>query len=147
MQIEQVTRETIHWVAPLFDGYRQFYGQPGDEQAARQFLSERISKGESIIFIATINEEPAGFVQLYPIFSSIALQRAYILNDLYVAQRFRQQGVGKNLMKESFAYCEKHNARFVALETAQDNIQAQKLYEQMGMNQEEMLHYSKVWEK
>lgn len=147
MHIERVTLDTVERVVPLFDGYRQFYGQQEDKQAAQQFLEERISKEESIIFIALVDSEAAGFVQLYPIFSSVSLKRAYILNDLYVDPRFRQQGAGKRLMEKSFEYCIQNNARFVALETAKDNIQAQKLYEQMGMNQEEMLHYSKIWEK
>ncbi|MDQ0427257.1 ribosomal protein S18 acetylase RimI-like enzyme [Planomicrobium stackebrandtii] len=147
MHIERVTLDTVERVVPLFDGYRQFYGQQEDKQAAHHFLEERILKEESIIFIAFVEGEAAGFVQLYPIFSSVSLKRAYILNDLYVDPRFRKQGAGKQLMEKSFEYCEEKDARFVALETATDNVQAQKLYEQMGMNQEEMLHYSKVWEK
>lgn len=147
MYIERITLETVDRVVPLFDGYRQFYNQQEDKQAAQQFLEARISKEESIIFIAMIEGEPAGFVQLYPTFSSIALQRAFILNDLYVDPRFRQQGIGKSLMENSFKYCEEKNAYFVALETAKDNFQAQKLYEQMGMSQEEMLHYTKVWKE
>ena len=146
MQIEQVTDSTFHTVVPLFDAYRQFYKQPSDEQAAQQFLEERVSKKESIIFIAKINGDPAGFVQLYPTFSSVALQRAFILNDLYVDERFRQQGVGRNLMEKCYTYCVERKARYITLETAKNNYQAQKLYEQMGMNQEEMLHFSKYWQ-
>lgn len=146
MKIEQITDETFHSVVPLFDAYRQFYNQPGNVGAVEQFLQDRVSKGESVVFLATINGEPAGFVQLYPTYSSIALQRAYILNDLYVDEKFRKQGVGRSLIEKCYAYCVKKNARFVTLETAEDNHQAQKLYEQMGMQQDEMLHYSKYWE-
>lgn len=145
MQIEQVTGNTIHSAVSLFDAYRQFYNQPEDKQAAQQFLEERVSKNESVIFVAKINGEPAGFVQLYPTFSSVALQRAFILNDLYVDERFRQQGVGRSLIEKCYTYCVERKARYVTLETAKDNHQAQKLYEQMGMQQEEMLHFSKYW--
>lgn len=147
MQIEQVTGNTIHSVVPLFDAYRQFYKQQGDEQAARRFLEERVLNEESIIFLAKINGEPAGFVQLYPTFSSVALQRAYILNDLYVDEKFRQQGVGRSLLEKCYSYCKERKARYITLETAKDNYPAQKLYEQMGMQQEEMLHYSKYWKQ
>ena len=146
MNIEQITDETIHSVVPLFDAYRQFYNQPGNVGAAEQFLQERVSNGESVVFLATINGEPSGFVQLYPTFSSIALRKAFILNDLYVDEKFRKQGVGRSLIEKCYAYCVEKNARFVTLETAEDNHQAQKLYEQMGMQQDEMLHYSKYWE-
>ena len=146
MQIEQVTESTIHSVVPLFDAYRQFYNQQGNERAALYFLEERVSNDESVIFLATINGEPAGFVQLYPTFSSVALQRAFILNDLYVDEKFRQQGVGRNLMEKCYTYCVERKARYITLETAKDNHPAQKLYEQMGMQQEEMLHYAKYWQ-
>lgn len=147
MQIVQVKMTNIQSVVPLFDAYRQFYKQESDEQAAQLFLEERVSNGESIIFIATIDREPAGFVQLYPTFSSVALQRAYILNDLYVDEKFRQQGIGRKLMEKCYEYSEEKNARYITLETATDNHTAQKLYDQMGMQQEEMLHYSKYWKK
>lgn len=146
MNIEQIRDENIHSVVPVFDAYRQFYNQPGNVGAAERFLQERVSKGESVIFLATINGEPAGFVQLYPTFSSIALRRAFILNDLYVDEKFRKQGIGRSLIEKCYAYCIEKNARFVTLETAEDNHQAQKLYEQMGMQQDDMLHYSKYWE-
>lgn len=145
MKIEQVTGNTIHSALSLFGAYRQFYNQPEDKQAAQQFLEERVSKNESVIFVAKINGEPAGFVQLYPTFSSVALQRAFILNDLYVDERFRQQGVGRSLIEKCYTYCVERKARYVTLETAKDNHQAQKLYEQMGMQQEEMLHFFKYW--
>lgn len=145
MQIEQVTRSNFHSVVPLFDAYRQFYGQPADQHSAQQFLEERVMKKESIIFIARIDGVPAGFVQLYPTFSSVALQKTFILNDLYVGERFRQQGVGRRLIEQCYTYCIEKRARYITLETAKDNHQAQKLYKQMGMQQEEMLHYSKYW--
>ncbi|MFD1032643.1 GNAT family N-acetyltransferase [Metaplanococcus flavidus] len=132
-------------MVPLFDAYRQFYNQPGNAEAAQQFLEERVSKEESVIFMAKVDGEAAGFVQLYPTFSSIALQRAFILNDLYVDEKFRKQGIGRSLLDKCYAYCVEGNARFITLETAKDNHQAQKLYEQMGMQQDEMLHYSKYW--
>lgn len=145
MQIEQVTGNTIHSAVSLFDAYRKFYNQPEDKQAAQRFLEERVTRNESVIFVAKINGEPAGFVQLYPTFSSVALQRAFILNDLYVDERFRQQGVGRSLIEKCYTYCVERKARYVTLETAKDNHQAQKLYEQMGMQQEEMLHFAKYW--
>ncbi|TME71025.1 MAG: GNAT family N-acetyltransferase, partial [Chloroflexi bacterium] len=53
-------------VAPLFDGYRQFYGQPSDLAAARAFLAERLRRDESVIFVAIADDVTLGFTQLYP---------------------------------------------------------------------------------
>ena len=39
-------------LALLFDGYRQFYGQPTDLPRARQWLRERLRFGESVVLVA-----------------------------------------------------------------------------------------------
>ena len=51
-------------LAPLFDGYRQFYGQRADLAAARAFLSERLRRNESVIFLASADGMALGFTQL-----------------------------------------------------------------------------------
>ena len=51
-EIVQATPADVGDVAPLFDAYRQFYGKPPDEEAARRFLFARLSKAESVLFLA-----------------------------------------------------------------------------------------------
>lgn len=41
-----------------------------------------------------------GFVQLYPLFSSVFASRKWILNDLFVAERSRRLGVAKQLLRK-----------------------------------------------
>ena len=48
----QATPADVGEVAPLFDAYRQFYKKPPDLEAARRFLFARLSKGESVLFLA-----------------------------------------------------------------------------------------------
>ena len=129
MKISTVTQATIGEVVPLFNAYREFYGQPSDIQQAEQFIRERVERAESIIFLAYLEEEPVGFAQLFPVFSSVAMKRAFLLNDLFVAKQARKQGVAQALMEQCYAYCQQENARYMMLETATDNVQAQKLYE------------------
>ncbi|GLC88847.1 GNAT family N-acetyltransferase [Lysinibacillus piscis] len=146
MDIRIVTQENLKEVVPLFNAYREFYGQPSDLAGAEQFLTERFTNRESIIFLASIHEQPVGFVQLYPSFSSVAMKKAFILNDLFVTAQARQQGVAKSLIERCYVYCEEQNARYITLETAVDNKNAQRLYEQMEMQVDTtVLHYSKYW--
>jgi hypothetical protein len=49
-QLIQVWAEQVELVAPLFDAYRQFYGQSPNLEGARQFLAERLRQGQSVIF-------------------------------------------------------------------------------------------------
>lgn len=50
MTVRQAMISDLDLVAPLFDAYRQFYRKPTDIALAKQFLSERIQRGESVIF-------------------------------------------------------------------------------------------------
>jgi ribosomal protein S18 acetylase RimI-like enzyme len=123
--------------APLFDAYRQFYHKPPDLEAARRFLFARLSKGESVLFLARHDGRLVGFVQLYPVFSSVALMRQWILNDLYVVPEARKLGVGRALTERARELAEATRANCLTLETAAENLPAQRLYESLGWKQEQ----------
>ncbi|UKJ47124.1 N-acetyltransferase [Lysinibacillus sp. ACHW1.5] len=145
MKICMVTQKTMGDVVSLFNAYREFYGQSSDLQQAEQFIQERVMGAESIIFLAYLEEEPVGFAQLFPVFSSVAMKKAFLLNDLFVAKQARKQGVAQALMEQCYAYCQQEDARYMMLETARDNVQAQKLYEKMGMTIDETVYYYSIY--
>jgi GNAT superfamily N-acetyltransferase len=93
-------------LVPLFEAYRAFYHREPDENAAREFLRERLTLLDSVVLIAEVESEGAacGFVQLYPVFSSLRMARALILNDLYVAEEYRRAGVARKLMEAAKAF-------------------------------------------
>jgi ribosomal protein S18 acetylase RimI-like enzyme len=136
IDIIQASLEHVEVLTPLFDGYRQFYKQPSDLEGARRFLSERLANKESIIFLASNENEGLGFIQLYPTFSSIALKRLWILNDLYVLPNARRQGIGKALLDRARQHAATTGAKGLMLETAIDNP-AQNLYRLMGYQRDE----------
>jgi ribosomal protein S18 acetylase RimI-like enzyme len=127
----------IDLLVPLFEGYRAFYTCAPDPRAAREFLTARLSRGESVIFLATAGGAAAGFVQLYPVFSSLRMRRAWILNDLFVEEPYRKQQIAKRLMEAARALAAETGAASVALETAPDNAPARRLYESLGYTQEQ----------
>ena len=84
-----------------------------------------------------------GFVQMYPTFSSLRMARALILNDLYVANAYRRQGVARRLMEAARAFAQVSGATSLSLETAMDNARARALYESLGYELEQgFLQYS-----
>jgi len=139
--IKKAGIEDVKIITPLFDAYRVFYQQKTDIEAAASFLSERLSKNESTIFIAFINETAVGFTQLYPVFSSVSLKPAWLLNDLYVAEKARKQGVANALLNKAKEFGIEKNAKWLLLETALDNYNAQALYEQNGWIKQTDLFY------
>ena len=126
------TVDDIKVAAVLFNEYRIFYNQTNDMHGAINFLQERIAKNESTIFIAFLDDEPVGFTQLYPIFSSVSLKRAWLLNDLYVAETARRQGVANALLDKTKEFGTQNNAGWLLLETAFDNYKTQSVYEKNG---------------
>ena len=141
MHIHQATIEDIDRIAPLFDGYRQFYGKPTDLKAARQFLYERFKNNQSVIFIATAESgEAVGFTQLFPSFSSVSMERTFILNDLYVAPGARRGGVAAKLLDAAARYGRAVGAIRLTLSTGIDNDSAKALYRGQGWKQDEVFH-------
>ncbi|WLV24930.1 GNAT family N-acetyltransferase [Aciduricibacillus chroicocephali] len=134
MKIKEVSLDSLKEAAELFNEYRKFYGKENDLLGAETFLKERIENGESIIFLAYEQEQAVGFVQIYPIFSSISMKRAYILNDLFVEPSYRGGGVGKAILNRVFNLCEENGGSYVTLQTSPDNHRAKGLYEHMGMS-------------
>lgn len=139
--------EDTERVAPLFDAYRQFYKQPSDPTAAASFLSERLRRSESVIFLAMLGDRPVGFTQLYPCFSSTAMKRMWILNDLFVAPEARRNGVAEALMERARQWALESNAENMWLETAVDNRTAQSLYEKLGWEKDDHYLRYNLWLK
>jgi ribosomal protein S18 acetylase RimI-like enzyme len=132
----QICLATIHdldALAPLFDGYRKFYGQPTDLARTRGFLAERFRHHQSLILLARDAQNDAlGFTQLYPLFSSVRLVRTYLLNDLFVSPDARRQGVAAALLIAAAEHARTLGAASLSLSTALDNMPAQALYESLG---------------
>lgn len=135
--VKQATLSEIDQVASLFDLYRQFYGKKADLNEGRKFLLDRFNHGESVIFIAYINQNPVGFTQLYPSFSSASLGRIFILNDLYVVAEAREKGVAGSLIEQAKIYAKTLGAIRLSLSTATTNTIAQKVYEASGWEKDE----------
>ena len=129
-------------LATLFDAYRQFYGQPSDVAAGREWLRTRLRFGESRVLIARRGGEAVGFVQLYPMFSSVRMARTWILNDLFVLPATRRQGVARQLLDTAAEFARKDGAAAIQLETARDNTAARATYRDAGWHEDNSQWYS-----
>jgi ribosomal protein S18 acetylase RimI-like enzyme len=134
--------DELESVVPLFDSYRQFYGRASDQALARSFLRERIANKESVIFLAQTDGAAAGFIQLYPSFTSTGAARIWILNDLFVAPASRGQGIASLLLERAAGFARETGAVRLGLSTAVTNHAAQALYERHGWKKDtEFLSY------
>lgn len=123
----------LEQIVPLFVGYREFYKQPPEVERSRAFLRARLERGDAVIFLALDKDgTAAGFTQLFPSFSTAALKRLWILNDLFVAPEYRRHGVGRLLLERARVFAVETGGRGLALETQTTNATAQALYESLG---------------
>jgi GNAT superfamily N-acetyltransferase len=132
IKIRQATRADLEHVTQLFDQYRVFYGKPSDVGSASEFLKERLSKGDSVIFVAEKDSVLTAFTQLYPLFSSVRMKKLWLLNDLYVNEKYRGQGISVLLIDEAKTLCRTSGACGMYLETAKSNDIGNKLYPKTG---------------
>ena len=141
--ITQADVSHLDGLVPLFDAYRVFYGQPSEPGRCRSFLAERLAKRESVVYLAVDGEthEPLGFVQLYPLFSSVSVQRLWIVNDLFVQPGARKRGMAAGLLERCRTLARETGAKGLQLETATDNHAARRLYERTGFTRIDAAFY------
>jgi len=136
--VRQATIFDLDLLVPMFDAYRQFYGQPGDLALARQFLLERLQHNQSVIFLAVRQDGSAvGFTQLFPSFSSVSAKRIFILNDLFVQPEARRKKVEYLLLAAAARFGPEAGAIRLTLSTEATNKAAQALYEAEGWKRQE----------
>jgi ribosomal protein S18 acetylase RimI-like enzyme len=138
-------------LAPLLAAYREFYAKPdGDAPRCEVFLRERLTRGESVVFMASVpgrgHAAPAGFAQLYPTFTSVGLARVWHLNDLFVSQTHRRAGIARALVLHCIAFARQDGAARLTLETQHHNAAARALYEKLGfVLGTEFVKYAALW--
>ncbi len=132
VRVVRASPRHLNRVAELFDKYRTFYGCEPDPLVAKAFIAERFRTNDSVIFVAEVGRDVAGFAQLLPKLSSSSLTRDWILNDLYVDEAYRRVGAGTMLIDESKEYARAAGANKISLKTHRENVPAQELYRSHG---------------
>ncbi|QKE64800.1 GNAT family N-acetyltransferase [Aquipseudomonas campi] len=141
MRVVQAGVNDLDELVGLFAGYLEFYEVPRAAGEIAKFIGARLQRDDSTLFIARNEQGVAqGFVQLYPLFSSLSMAPAWLLNDLYVAPSARRQGVAEALMNAARAHGVATGACGLQLETAKTNLGGQALYEKLGYVRDEVFY-------
>ena len=141
MTVKEATLADASAVAALFDAYRIYYEQSSDLAGAEHFIAERLRNRESVIYLALDEGRPVGFTQLYPFFTSVGMKRAWVLNDLYVSEDYRNRGVGRALIAAAQDLARSTSAKWIMLQTYTSNVNAQALYEKLGFEKDTSSYY------
>ena len=130
--IKEATVEDSKKVGETFDLYRQFYKKDPDKIASIEYIKQRLTNKESIIFFVEEDNVCIGIVQLYVTFDSLELSKKIILYDLFVRSEYRKKGIGAMLMDASKDFAKNNEISGIELSTAISNGTAQRLYESLG---------------
>src|SRR6185312_10059999 len=132
LAVRTASLKDLEAIAPLFDAHRRFFTQKPDLETSRRFLGERLERSESVVLAAFDGSNAAGFLQLYPLFSSWYCKRQWFLSDLYVDERFRARGIGKRLVSACIDYAKRSGARAILVELPFSEPHLVRFYGELG---------------
>ena len=141
LRIRQATIQDLSKILLIFDDYREYFKQPKDPVSVERFLFEKFEHFESVIFIAQLQDEVVGFAQLYPVFSSLTLQRVWLLNDFFIAEECRGSGVGTQLFAKVKEFTLLTKSKGIELSVEHTNKKAWAFWEKQGFKIDEEFRY------
>lgn len=135
MKYRLANKGDLESLSVLFHEYRntsislENLAQLADTQA---WVEARFDHDDAVFILAIDDEKIVAFITLYQGFSSVSLQKYWILNDLYVRVSVRGKSCAKGLMVFAHDYAVTTGAKGIELETGEHNMIAQNLYAGLG---------------
>jgi len=142
-RVEPISAEQLEPLLPLIAAYQRFYeAKEIDEERNRAFFSRFLAPSEDGMLLgARRGGDLLGYACLYWSFTSIVPAETVLMNDLYVVESARGQGVGRALIEASAAVGRERGAQRLEWATAPDNAAAQRLYDTTGAERSEWIEY------
>lgn len=134
-RIERINHHQRNHFADLFNQYNIFRDETLREKPVLNGTNEWLLNSEPAIFIVLRNHPdpiPVGFIQLYLVCPSTNALKTTIVNDLYVLPDYRKNGIALKLIEAAVKFAINNRSALIQLETVQDNLIAQKLFESVG---------------
>ena len=142
--IRRVGAADLDELLPLIRSYCDFYeASPTDADLialARALIDDPEHEGIQLL-ARNDGGLVVGFATLYWTWSTTTASRIGVMNDLFVADRARGQGVAEQLIEACRAECVRMGARRLTWQTAPDNHRAQAVYDRLGATREQWIDY------
>jgi ribosomal protein S18 acetylase RimI-like enzyme len=129
--------DTLHCQA-----HPEIFQKAANPDDIKDFLLAGIQAEESVVFVAEDAGEIIGainaWIRLTPEIP-VLVERTYVsVENLVVAERYRQQGIGQALMEQIHFWAQAHGLREIQLTVWDFNQGAVEFYEKLGY---QMLHH------
>lgn len=142
LRVQPLREADYEGFLPLMAGYQRFYEAEPDEIRNRAFFRRFLAPSDDGLLLgAWRGDELVGFATLYWTFSSSHATEAALMNDLFVKEGHRGEGVGLALIEASVAAARERGMRHLEWFTALDNERAQRLYDRTGAERSGWYNY------
>jgi GNAT superfamily N-acetyltransferase len=143
VEIAPIAAEDYEELLPLIGAYQRFYGAAEvEEERNRAFFRRFLAPSEDGHLLgARHGGRLVGYACLYWHFSSTQAVETVLMNDLFVAEPARGQGVGRRLIEATAELARERGLDLVEWSTAPDNQTAQRLYDKTGAKRSEWVSY------
>jgi GNAT superfamily N-acetyltransferase len=143
VRVEPIAERQLAALLPMIAAYQHFYAvEEIDEERNRAFFSRFLAPSDDGMLLgAWRGEELVGYACLYWHFTSLVPAETVLLNDLYVAEAHRGEGVGRGLIEASAEVAHGRGAHHLEWATAPDNKTARRLYDSTGAERSEWIEY------
>ncbi len=142
-RIEPITSDQLELLLPMIAEYQRFYEvEEIDEERNREFFARFIAPSENGMLLGAWREDDLlGYACLYWHFTSLVPAETVLMNDLFVAETARGQGIGRALINASADVAKQRGAHHLEWATAPDNATAQRLYDSTGAERSTWIEY------
>ncbi|CAF1223141.1 unnamed protein product [Rotaria sordida] len=139
--IEIVNENDLVDLLPLMHAYCEFYHQTeqipiiSDDAlmgVSRALIANPTHEGIQLIVRDFKERTPIGFATIYWCWSTLIGGRCAIMNDLFICEQYRGQGIADIVITECARQAREHGALSLAWETSIDNKRAQTVYNRSG---------------
>jgi len=143
LRIEPISPRQLETLLPMIATYQRFYEvEEIDEERNRAFFSRFLAPSEEGMLLgAWHGDELVGYACLFWHFTSLVPAETVLMNDLYVAEGKRGEGIGRALIEASAEVARKRGAHQLQWVTAPDNRNARRLYDSTGAESEPSIEY------
>ncbi|HEY1522318.1 MAG TPA: GNAT family N-acetyltransferase [Solirubrobacteraceae bacterium] len=129
---------------PLMRGYCDFYRTtPGDDELLNlaSALIDDPEHGGLQLVARDSGRRAVGFATIYWSWSTTDACEIGVMNDLFVTQEARGEGLAERLIESCREQCARRGARRLVWQTAPDNLRAQAVYDRVGATREQWVDY------
>lgn len=143
-KVSRVAPDEIDELLPLMRAYCDFYKASPPDEALIRLCRALIDdpEREGVQLIARDGDGHAvGFATIYWTWSTTDAVRIGVMNDLFVAEHARGQGLAEALIEACCAECAARGASRLTWQTAPGNRRAQAVYDRVGGNREQWVDY------